>query len=67
MSPALFTSIYAFGVKRGWADGHLVWFILIAIALLLNVGVYFIPEQAEGRPEKKVKAQNENEDDGIIR
>lgn len=65
-SPALFTSIYAWGVKKQWADGHLVWFILIAIALLVNVSVYFIPEQAEGRPEKKVKAQA-NEDDGIVR
>lgn len=46
-----------------------MWFILIAIALLLNIGVYFIPEQAEGRPEKKVKAQTNGngEHDGITR
>ncbi|KAK4495258.1 hypothetical protein PRZ48_013587 [Zasmidium cellare] len=59
--PALFTSIYAFGVKIRWADGHLAFLIIIVLALSLNISVYFIPEQAEGKPETKAKPSVDDE------
>ncbi|SMR64379.1 unnamed protein product [Zymoseptoria tritici ST99CH_3D1] len=55
VAPALFTSLYAFGIKLGWADGHLAWFLVVAIALGLNVATRYLPEAAEGRPVVKVK------------
>ncbi|KAK4540617.1 hypothetical protein LTR36_009047 [Oleoguttula mirabilis] len=58
-APVAFTSIYAAGVKLGWADGHLIWFFLVAIALALNVAVYFLPERAEGRYKKKQPADDD--------
>lgn len=62
-SPILATSIFAWGVKWGFAHGHLAWFVLIAIAALLNVAVYFLPEKAAGRPAKKAQAGREGEED----
>ncbi|KAK5117499.1 hypothetical protein LTR85_008884 [Meristemomyces frigidus] len=59
-APVAFTSIYAAGVKLGWADGHLIWFFLVAIALALNVAIYFLPEKAEGRY-KKPEEQSSHE------
>lgn len=56
-APVLGTSIFASGIKWGWADGHLVWFLLVAWAMLLNVVCNYLPEAAEGRPEKKAEAQ----------
>jgi prepilin-type processing-associated H-X9-DG protein len=53
IAPAFITSIFATGINLGFADGHLAWIVLIAFALLLNVAVYFLPEAAEGRPEKR--------------
>lgn len=52
--PVAFTSLYATGVKWGWAHGHLAWFFLIGSAVTLVVGVRYLPKQAEGRlPQKK--------------
>ena len=62
VAPALFNSIFATGVKIGWADGHLVWFILVALALALNIPVYFLPEAAQGRPIKQKKTNTSEED-----
>lgn len=53
VAPAAFTSLYAVGVKWGWADGHLAWFVLVAIALGLSWAAWNLPQAAEGRPEKK--------------
>ena len=62
-SPVLATSIFAWGVKWGFAHGHLAWFVLIVIAVLLNVAVQFLPEKAEGRPAKKAQASGEGDED----
>lgn len=68
VAPAAFTSLYAVGVKSGWADGHAIWFLLVALALMANVIVRFIPESAEGRPEQRRKASDgDEEDDGVVR
>ena len=57
--PALFTSIFATGVKWGWADGHLVWFIIVAMGLGLTIATFFIPEAAEGRAEGKIALEGD--------
>ncbi|EME38764.1 hypothetical protein DOTSEDRAFT_92089 [Dothistroma septosporum NZE10] len=62
VAPAVFTSLYAMGVKSGWADGHAIWFLLVALALMLNVVVRLLPEQAEGKPEQIKKTDGESED-----
>lgn len=51
--PAGFTTIYALGIKWGWADGHLAWILLVVIAVALNWAAWNLPEQAEGKPEAK--------------
>ena len=68
-APATFTSLYAIGVKSRWADGHAIWFRLVALALGVNVAARFVPESAEGRPEQVKKADQgrEEEDDGVVR
>ena len=69
-APIAFTSIFALGVKLRWADGHLVWFFIVAIALLLNVGVYYLPAQAEGITRKKQQqpaSQPDGEEEGTVR
>ena len=53
VAPALFTSLFATGVKLGWLDGHLVWVLIVSLALLLNVAVRWLPEMAEGKPTPK--------------
>jgi hypothetical protein len=59
-SPILATSIFAWGVKWGFAHGHLAWAVLILLAALLNVSVCFLPEKAKGRPTKKAQASQED-------
>ncbi|KAK0254924.1 hypothetical protein B0A54_13360 [Friedmanniomyces endolithicus] len=61
-TPVAFTSLYAVGVKWGWADGHLIWFVLIAVALALYVDCWFLPAAAEGNyGRKKVDGEGEVE------
>jgi hypothetical protein len=51
-------------VKWKFAHGHLAWFVLIALAALLNVPVYFfLPEKAEGRPTQRAEGNREGDDD----
>ncbi|KAK3700392.1 hypothetical protein LTR37_016003 [Vermiconidia calcicola] len=52
-APVVATSIFAAGVKWGFADGHLIWFILIIWAALLNVACYYLPAAAEGNLKKQ--------------
>lgn len=61
-TPVLSTSIFAVGVKWGAAHGHLAWFVLLILALLLNVAVLYLPEKAAGKPVKRSEAnRDENE------
>ncbi|KAF2810769.1 MFS general substrate transporter [Mytilinidion resinicola] len=53
-APALATSIYAVGVGKQIAAGHLFWLILIATALLYAAAVRWLPKKAEGKYYKKV-------------
>lgn len=46
--PIAATSVFYAGIQWGWADGHLVWFVLVAMAMGLVVACRFIPEKAAG-------------------
>lgn len=43
-APALFTSIFATGVKLQVLDGHLVWLVLCCIAIISAVFTSFLPK-----------------------
>ncbi len=59
-APVLATSVFAVGIKWGFADGHLAFILLIVLAVALHVACYFIPEAAEGRPKKMKPADEED-------
>ncbi|KAF2724858.1 MFS general substrate transporter [Polychaeton citri CBS 116435] len=48
VAPALFTSIFAFGVKWGKIDGHLVWIFLVMLAIPVPFIVRWLPKKAQG-------------------
>jgi hypothetical protein len=49
LAPALFTSIFATGVKTQILGGYLVWAVMIAIALGLKLALEWLPAKAEGK------------------
>ena len=57
VAPALFTNITALGIQWGWADGHLVWFIFIALAALLIVVTRLLPDE---NPSKAPDGKKQN-------
>jgi hypothetical protein len=63
VGPALFTSLFAAGAKTQFLSGYLVWAVLVTLAALGSVAVRYLPEKAEG----KLKADDEGEDDGVVR
>ncbi|KAK5136172.1 hypothetical protein LTR08_004009 [Meristemomyces frigidus] len=64
VAPVAFTSLYAAGVKTRFCDGQLIWFVLVALALGLNVAVYFLPARAEGRYKKQADKKAASDEDG---
>ena len=52
VAPALFSGLFATGVRGGWIDGHLVWVVLIVVAGILTVTTRWLPQKAEGRVKK---------------
>lgn len=62
-APVFATSMFAWGVKWGFAHGQFAWFVLIATAALLVVAVRFLPEKAKGRPMKKPQDSREDDED----
>lgn len=59
-APVAFTSLYAVGVRTRWADGHLIWFVLILVTSALNVALYFLPAKAEGWYDKEEVEDSES-------
>ncbi|GAB7359752.1 hypothetical protein MBLNU230_g6924t1 [Neophaeotheca triangularis] len=53
VAPALFTSIFAFGVKKGWIDGHLFWVVICVFSLAFLVVLRWLPAKAEGKVTKE--------------
>lgn len=56
VAPALFTNITALGIQWGWADGHLVWFIFIALAALLIVVTRLLPDEGSDKAQDAKQA-----------
>ncbi|WPG98786.1 Hypothetical protein R9X50_00158200 [Acrodontium crateriforme] len=59
VTPVAATSLFAVGVKLQWADGHLVWFFIIALAAGLNIAFPFLPERARDSPASRARANDE--------
>jgi hypothetical protein len=49
VAPAAFSSIFATGVRNQIFDGHLVWVILVSMAVAYIAQLRWIPEKAEGK------------------
>jgi hypothetical protein len=47
--PALYTSIFAIGIKHQIFGGYLVWGFIAGGTLLLNIVLRWLPAKAEGR------------------
>lgn len=62
--PIAATSVFYAGIKWGWADGHLVWFILTAMGIGGNVLCRYIPEKAAGNVVKKGRREGGEEQGG---
>jgi hypothetical protein len=60
VAPALFSSIFAWGVRNQILMGYLIWVVLVAIAVALAVSVHWLPEKAEGRlkPRREEEAES---------
>ena len=56
-APVLATSLFATGVKLGFAHGHLAWIILIVLSVMLSGAVYFLPEAAKGKVKKPSQSE----------
>ncbi|KAI9706174.1 MAG: hypothetical protein M1820_004935 [Bogoriella megaspora] len=50
--PAVFSSIYAAGVKYQILRGHLIWLILFIAAAGCRLAVHWLPKKAEGKLKK---------------
>jgi hypothetical protein len=48
-TPALFLSIYAFGVGKQILYGQLIWLLMSAVALVYGASLHWYPEKVWGR------------------
>lgn len=55
VAPALFSSLYATGVKLQIVYGYFAWVLLFIIALVGAVAVRYLPAKAEGKIHKRVE------------
>lgn len=55
-APVLGTSIFAAGIKSGFADGHTIWIGIVFVAITGNIPLYFLPEAAEGKLQKTAQS-----------
>jgi hypothetical protein len=49
VAPATFSSIFAAGAKMKFLGGHLIWLVLILLAIPLVAIVRWLPAKAEGK------------------
>lgn len=52
IAPALFSSIFATGVRNQIFNGYLGWVVLIVMASALLVALRYLPAKAEGKLKK---------------
>jgi hypothetical protein len=60
VTPALASSIYAFGVSHHILWGQLGWLVLVLLAFGYCVLIRWLPEKAEGRPKGRKVTANGN-------
>jgi hypothetical protein len=48
-TPALFLSIFAFGVGHQIVQGQLIWLVLAGVAMVFGAAIFWLPEKASGR------------------
>ena len=56
-SPALFTSIFAIGVRKQILGGYLVWLVMFVLTFGFIILMRFLPPKAEGRVVKESAAE----------
>jgi hypothetical protein len=49
VTPALFTSIYATGVRSRIFGGQLAWIVMIGVTLVYGASLHWLPTKAEGK------------------
>lgn len=60
-TPALFTTLFAIGVRNHILYGQLIWVIMIVIVLTLAISLRWLPKKAEGKfNQKKHDAEQAN-------
>lgn len=59
VSPALFTSLFAVGVRTQWVWGYFIWVVLAVIALIYTVASRYIPEYDKMREEREQQQRQE--------
>ncbi len=71
VAPALFSSIFATGVRYQIFAGYLVWVVLVLLALAQIVGLRWLPARAEGLVKSGAETdevvENERERDNVAR
>ena len=53
IAPALFASLFAVGVSGHILGGHLVWVVLVGIAVALVGAMRWLPAKAGGKPKRE--------------
>jgi membrane protein implicated in regulation of membrane protease activity len=64
-SPALFTTLFAIGVRNHILYGQLIWVIVIIIASVLAISLYWLPEKVEGKYRTKKNNDAERNGNGV--
>ena len=57
-SPALFSSIFATGVSLRFLGGHLIWVVMVSLALGSTVAMRWLPARAEGKIKPETTADS---------
>ena len=68
ISPALFTTVFATGVRSQWLHGYFIWVVLVILALIGWVVVNWFVDDIEGEGSKAdiivEQFSSEGENDG---
>jgi len=62
VSPALFSSLYAWGARTQWLAGYAIWVLLVALALGFSFVVRYMPDYALLKEERAQRRLGQHED-----
>jgi len=48
-TPALFTTLFALGVRNHILYGQFIWVIMVILSSALGISLYWLPKKAEGK------------------